>query len=73
MEETLIKLGIIELNDNRVTAFINGNDSYSTGYTITQDSVFKNCYRVYNRNAFIGIGSVENDSLKPQKVINADI
>ena len=73
MEETLIKLGKIELNDNRVTAFINGNDSYSTGYTIIQDSEFKNCYRVYNRNAFIGIGFVENDSLKPQKVINADI
>ena len=73
MEETLINLGTIELNDNRVTAFINGNDSYSTGYTITQDSVFKNCYRVYNRNSFIGIGSVDNDSLKPQKVINADI
>ena len=73
MEETLINLGTIELNDNRVTAFINGNDSYSTGYTITQDSGFKNCYRVYNRNSFIGIGSVDNDSLKPQKVINADI
>ena len=73
MDETLINLGVIQLNDNRVTAFINGNDSYSIGYTITEDSNFKNSYRVYNRNEFIGIGSVENDTLKPQKVINANI
>lgn len=73
MEETLINLGKIELNDNRVTAFINGNESYSAGYTVVQEPFFKNYYRVYNGAAFIGIGSVENSDLKPQKVINADI
>ena len=73
MDESLINLGKIELNDNRVTAFINGNESYSAGYTIVKESSFKNFYRVYGRNVFIGIGSVDNDILKPQKVINADI
>ena len=32
MDETLINLGIVQLNDNRVTAFINGNHFRSHGY-----------------------------------------
>lgn len=73
MDKTLINLGIIELNDNRVTAFINGNESNHSGYTIIREPSFLNYYRIYYKALFIGIGSVENDNLKPQKVINADI
>ncbi len=73
MEETLINLGKVQLNDNRVMAFINGNPSDSWAYSVTEETNYGNYYRIYSGDSFIGIGSIENDSIKPQKVINADI
>lgn len=66
---TLEKLGKITLNDNRITAFLNGNSSWGNGFRITQPSSFDVLYRVYGNNAFLGVGAVENGSLVPKKVI----
>ena len=44
---TLTKLGIIELNNNRVTAFMNGNSSWSGNFRIKRPSEFRNVFRVY--------------------------
>ena len=66
---TLEKLGKALLNDNRITAFMNGNSSWSTGFRITEPSEFDNLYRVYGKDVFLGVAAVENGSLVPQKVI----
>ena len=66
---TLEKLGKIELNDNRITAFVNGNSSWRNGFRITEPSSFDELYRVYGNSSFLGVGAVENGSLVPQKVI----
>ena len=66
---TLEKLGKALLNDNRSTAFMNGNSSWSTGFRITEPSEFDNLYRVYGKDVFLGVAAVENGSLVPQKVI----
>ena len=66
---TLEKLGKIELNDNRITAFINGNSSWGNGFRVTEQSSFDGLYRVYGNGSFLGIGEVENGSLVPKKVI----
>lgn len=72
---TLEKLGKILLNDNRITAFMNGNSSWRSGYTITEASEFDGLYRVYPKGAdpdgsrpFLGVASIENGSLIPEKV-----
>ena len=66
---TLEKLGKIVLNDNRITAFMNGNSSWSNGFRITETSSFDNMYRVYGNNSFLGVAEIENGSLVPKKVI----
>lgn len=66
---TLEKLGKIELNDNRITAFLNGNSSWSHGFRIVEPSFFDSLYRVYGNDSFLGVGEVENGSLVPRKVI----
>lgn len=66
---TLEKLGKIELNDNRITAFINGNSSWGKGFRVTEPSSFDELYRVYGNSSFLGVGAVENGSLVPKKVI----
>lgn len=66
---TLEKLGRISLNNNRITAFLNGNSSWSNGFRITEPSSFDSLYRVYGNCTFLGTGSVENGSLVPKKVI----
>ena len=78
MDAALDNLGIVELDDNRFTAFSNGNPS-GTGYHITRDSYFvsekddkysgSRVYRVYNRGEFIGTGYVIGRDLIPAKVI----
>lgn len=69
MEETLINLGKVLLDDNRVTAFINGNSTGRGCYKVSEPSNFMDSYRVYSKNAFFGIASIENNSLIPKKVI----
>jgi tRNA pseudouridine55 synthase len=73
---TLEHLGKAVLNDNRITAFLNGNSSWSNGFTVTQASDFDGLYRVYaaaaedsGKPAFLGVAAVENGSLVPRKVI----
>ena len=66
---TLEKLGKISLNNNRITAFLNGNSSWSNGFRITEPSSFDDLYRVYGNDTFLGTGAVENGSLVPKKVI----
>ena len=78
MDETLLNLGIIELNDNRFTAFINGNTS-GTGYKVLTESKFsissckktqnRKIYRVYNRECFLGTAFLDGRELVPAKVI----
>lgn len=69
MDETLTALGTIELNSSRVKAFSNGNESYSRGYKVKINTGYKNYYKVYSDGLFLGIGSIDNEILKPEKVI----
>ena len=69
MQDTLDELGIILLNDKRVTAFCNGNSSYISNCRITSDTHFKNIYRVYSNGTFLGIGAVGDEGLIPVKVL----
>ncbi len=66
---TLEKLGKIVLDDNRVTAFINGNSTWSSGFRITEPSSFDEMYRVYANDEFLGVAAIENGSLIPRKVL----
>jgi tRNA pseudouridine55 synthase len=66
---TLEKLGKVLLNDNRITAFMNGNSSWSNGFRIMKPSFFGELYRVYGKKDFLGVAEVENGSLIPKKVI----
>ena len=67
-DQTLEKLGKIVLNDNRITAFVNGNSSWSNGFHVTEPSSFDDIYRVYGNDVFLGVGALENGSLVPRKV-----
>ncbi len=68
-EITLEKLGKIILNDNRVTAFKNGNSSWSNGFRIIEPSEFGRLFRVYGNSTFLGVAEIENGSLVPKKVM----
>ena len=65
---TLEKLGKVILNDNRVTAFMNGNSTWSTGFRVVERSDFDEIYRVYAGGEFLGSAAIENGSLVPKKV-----
>ena len=69
MQDTLNELGIIALNNNRITAFCNGNSSYITNCRIIENSRFDNIYRVYSGDIFLGIGAIGHEGLKPLKVL----
>lgn len=69
MDETITLPGTVELHSSRVKAFTNGNESYSKGYKILKNTEYKNCYKVYSDGQFLGVGSIENEILKPEKVI----
>jgi tRNA U55 pseudouridine synthase TruB len=78
MDRTLENLGIIVLDDNRFTAFINGNPS-GTGYRVVSASDFtageadkyRGCsiYKVYSGGIFLGTGYIKGRDLIPAKVI----
>ena len=78
MDSTLENLGIVELDDNRFTAFINGNPS-GTGYRVVTESDFRagdgdkysgcSIYKVYSRGVFLGTGYIKGRDLIPAKVI----
>lgn len=73
MDRTLISVGTIELNDNRITAFISGNTSYGRVFRITEACRARQdgepAYKVYGGGRFLGIGTVEKDVLIPRKVL----
>ena len=68
-DETLVNLGKALLDDNRVTAFRNGNSSWMSSCRIAEPSRFRSIYRVYSDGAFLGIGAVEGESIVPVKVL----
>ena len=78
MDQTLEKLGTVELDDNRFTAFINGNPS-GTGYRVTAGSQFTagdgdkyhgcSIYKVYSDGIFLGTAYLKGRDLIPAKVI----
>lgn len=68
IDETLLSLGMIELDDNRVTAFMNGNSSYKSCYRIEEKPLSGAAYRVYSNGFFLGVALIENGSLVPRKV-----
>ena len=65
---TLEKLGKAILDNNRITAFMNGNSTWRSGFTVTETSGYGEMYRVYANDVFLGIAAVENGSLIPKKV-----
>jgi len=67
-EITLERLGKIILDDNRVTAFKNGNTTWSREYKVISPSGFDEVYRVYASGSFLGTAAIENGSLVPKKV-----
>ena len=67
-EITLERLGKAILNNNRVTAFMNGNSTWGNGFTVTEPSEYDEMYRVYADGEFLGVASIENGSLVPKKV-----
>lgn len=69
MQDTLNELGLIILNDNRVTAFCNGNSTYLTNCRVKEQSNFDNYYRVYANGEFLGIGEIGENGLIPVKVL----
>ena len=78
MDSTLENLGTVELDDNRFTAFINGNPS-GTGYRVVTESDFRagdgdkysgcSIYKVYSSGSFLGTGYIKGRDLIPAKVI----
>ncbi len=78
MDRTLEKLGTVELDNNRFTAFINGNPS-GTGYRVVAESDFRagesdkyhgcRIFKVYSRGIFLGTGYIRGRDLIPAKVI----
>ena len=68
-DKTLEKLGEISVNDNVITSIRNGNDVFDSCYTITRDSCFKDLYKVYTNEVFLGVGKITNEKLKMEKVI----
>ncbi len=67
IDKTLTNLGIVELNDDRVKFFLNGNESGRIGYSITKNAKI---YRVYNKGLFLGTASIDDKGeLKALKVV----
>ena len=68
MDMTLTELGIIELDDNRFTAFINGNSS-AAGYRVLKKGGKTDFYRVYCCGEFLGTAYFKGKELCAAKVI----
>lgn len=73
MENTLSSLGNVILDDNRITAFVNGNSSGS-GFRVSDKSVFNDregfpVYKVTCSGVFLGTAVIKERQLIPAKVI----
>ena len=69
MDRTLTGLGIVELDDKRFNAFINGNTSGS-GYRVISRGEASEFYRVYCRGEFLGTAYIKGRELTAAKVIS---
>lgn len=76
MDKTLESVGEIDIDDNRVIAFFNGNTTGGSCYKISAETNHENYYRVYGNydgeRTFLGIGKVEKKALIPHKVIRPE-
>lgn len=68
-EQTLTKLGTIELINNSFTDYKNGKEIFSDNYKILYDTKYENIYIILFDNEFVGIARIVNNILKPEKVI----
>ena len=71
MDVTLTELGVVELNNNRLSAFVNGNSS-GAGYNVVRESHFTlnaPIYKVYCSGEFLGTAYFKGRELIPAKVI----
>lgn len=69
MEETLLNLGSILLDNNRLIAFINGNSTSQHFCEIIEESRFDSFYKIYSAGIFRGIGEIREGEIYPVKVI----
>ena len=68
-EDTLSNLGTIELNKDIYIDFKNGKEISSRDYQILSDTKFNNIYKVVADGEFVGTARLEQNSIKPEKVI----
>lgn len=68
MEETLELLGKIDIKED-INKYLNGMSIDDTKYLIIEKSNFDNLYKIFENEKFIGIGSLTDKILKPEKVI----
>ncbi len=73
MENTLTNLGTVRIDDNRFTAFINGNSS-GAGFRVTDEGIFTDkdghpVYKVFGKDVFLGTAMIKDRQLIPAKVI----
>lgn len=69
IDTTLTNLGEILVDDNKIMVYKNGNEISAASFKIQNKTSFKNIYKVYSNNKFVGTGRLENNILKPEKVI----
>lgn len=70
VDETLDNLGKLELREDRIKYFLNGNQSGRKCYKVDQRPLKGEAYRVYGNGLFLGIGIIdENEELKARKVL----
>ncbi len=76
MDKTLQSIGKIEIDDNRVIAFFNGNSTGDRCFRVVEPSQQENYYKVYGsyngEETFLGIGRLEKKALIPHKVIRPE-
>ena len=68
-DKTLTNLGEVLVDDNYIIVYKNGNELTNDLFKISEETSFKNIYKVYSNNDFLGTGRIEDNILKPEKVI----
>lgn len=69
MEKTLTNLGILLIPEYRRKAFLDGKSTNKTLLKLDTKTNFKNFYKVYSENIFLGIGRMDESEILPYKVI----
>lgn len=68
-DKTLTNLGEILVDNNKIIVYKYGNEITNDSFHIKKNTSFKNIYKVYSNNDFLGTGRIEDNILKPEKVI----